>query len=68
MDPLVRFKEAHSKGIIPDDVFELTVKRFPIVIAGINRIEKVPQRAMRAGFVFAHQSAIADDVSVQYRR
>ncbi len=40
MDPLIRFKDAHSKGIIPDDVFELTVKRFPIAIAGINRIEK----------------------------
>ena len=40
LDPLVRFKDAHSKGVIPDDVFELTMKRFPITIAGINRIEK----------------------------
>ena len=40
LDPLVRFKEAHSKGIIPDDVFKLTMKRFPIIITGINRIEK----------------------------
>jgi hypothetical protein len=40
LDPLVRFKDAHSKGLIPDDVFDLTMKRFPIVIAGINRIEK----------------------------
>jgi len=40
LDPLVRFKDAHSKGIMIDDVFELTMKRFPITIAGINRIEK----------------------------
>ena len=40
MDPLVRFKDAHTKGIISDDVYELTVKRFPITVAGINRIEK----------------------------
>ncbi len=40
LDPLVRFKDAHSKGIIPDDVYELTMKRFPITVAGINRIEK----------------------------
>ena len=40
MDPLVRLREAHSKGLIPDDVYELTVKRFPITVAGINRIEK----------------------------
>jgi hypothetical protein len=40
LDPLVRFKDAHSKGVIPDDVFDLTLKRFPIIIEGINRIEK----------------------------
>ena len=40
MDPLIRFKDAHSKGIIPHDVYDLVVERFPIVIAGINRIEK----------------------------
>ncbi|AJM92955.1 hypothetical protein [Nitrosopumilus piranensis] len=40
LDPLVRFKDAHSKGIIPDNVYDLTLKRFPITVAGINRIEK----------------------------
>jgi len=40
LDPLVRFKEAHNKGIIPDDVYDLTIERFPITVAGINRIEK----------------------------
>jgi len=40
LDPLIRFKDAYSKGIIPDNVFDLTMKRFPLVIKGINRIEK----------------------------
>ena len=40
MDPLVRFKDAHSNGIIPDDIFDLTIKRFSIITDGINRIEK----------------------------
>ena len=40
MDPLVRFKEAYQKGIIPQDVYDLTIERFPITVAGINRIEK----------------------------
>ncbi len=40
MDPLLHFKEAHTKGIIPDDVYDLTIERFPITVAGINRIEK----------------------------
>ena len=39
MDPLVKVKEAHQKGIIPDDVFDLIVKRFPLTVSGINRIE-----------------------------
>jgi hypothetical protein len=40
LDPLVRFRDAHSKGLIPDDIYDLTLKRFPIVVDGINRIEK----------------------------
>ncbi|KAF6246562.1 hypothetical protein C6990_08680 [Nitrosopumilus sp. b3] len=40
MDPLIRFKDAHVKGIIPDKIYDLVVERFPIVVAGINRIEK----------------------------
>ena len=40
LDPLVRFRDAHYKGLIPDDVYDLTLKRFPLVVAGINRIEK----------------------------
>ena len=33
-------KEAHLKGLIPDNVYDLVVKRFPITVDGINRIEK----------------------------
>jgi hypothetical protein len=40
LNPLIRFKEAHLKGIIPDDVYDLVLKRFPIAVDGINRIEK----------------------------
>ena len=40
MDPLVRLKDAFNRGEIPENVFNLIVKRFPITVAGINRIEK----------------------------
>jgi len=40
LNPLIRMKEAHLKGLIPDDIYDLVVKRFPIIVAGINRIEK----------------------------
>ena len=39
MDPLIKVKEAHLKGILPDDVFDLVMKRFPLVLSGIDRIE-----------------------------
>lgn len=40
LDPLVRVKEAHIKRLISDDVYDLIVKRFPVIVEGINRIEK----------------------------
>ena len=40
MDPLIRIKDSFTQGLIPKNIFELTVKRFPIAVAGINRIEK----------------------------
>ena len=33
-------KEAHLKGLIPNYIYDLVVKRFPITVDGINRIEK----------------------------
>ena len=40
MDPLIRIKDSFTQGLIPKNIFELTVKRFPIAVSGINRIEK----------------------------
>ena len=39
MDPLIKVKEAHKKGIFPADIFNLIKKRFPLAVSGINRIE-----------------------------
>jgi len=43
MDPLVRLKEAHIQEKIPDDLFDLILKRFHIAVEGINRIEQASQ-------------------------
>ena len=40
LDPLLRVNEAHKKGILPDKVHSLILKRFGIVLEGIDRIEK----------------------------
>jgi hypothetical protein len=39
LDPLIKVKEAHKKGILPDDIFNIIKKRFPLAVTGINRIE-----------------------------
>lgn len=43
LDPLIRFKEAHRTGLIPDNVYSLVLKRFSIAVDGINRIEKASE-------------------------
>lgn len=40
MDPLIRLKDAYQKETIPQDMYDLILKRFPITVEGINRIEK----------------------------
>ena len=40
MDPLVQIKEARNKGILNTEIFDLIIKRFPLVSSGIERIEK----------------------------
>ena len=51
LDPLVRVKEAHIKRLISDDVYDLIVKRFPIIVEGINRIEKASGIRYPAAYV-----------------
>ena len=40
MNPLLKVREAFQNGILPEKEYSLIVKRFPIVVSGITRIEK----------------------------
>lgn len=40
MNPLQKVHEAHKNGLLSDKIHSLIVKRFPVVLSGINRIEK----------------------------
>ncbi len=40
LDPLIRVKDAYQNGVLSQKMYSLIKKRFPIVIEGINRIEK----------------------------
>jgi len=39
LDHLVKIREAHEKGLLPQDVLDLIKERFPLVESGIKRIE-----------------------------
>ena len=39
MDHLVKIREAHEKGLLPQDMLDLIKERFPLVESGIKRIE-----------------------------
>jgi len=40
LNPLLKVKETFQNGILPEKEYSLIVKRFPIVVSGISRIEK----------------------------
>ena len=40
MNPLFKLEKEFQKGVIPEKIYSLVKKRFPIVISGIDRIEK----------------------------
>ena len=40
MDPLLKVKEAHRRGMFDDDTYKLITERFDLAVSGITRIEK----------------------------
>ena len=40
MNPLVKVKDAFQNHLLPEKEYALIVKRFPIILSGINRLEK----------------------------
>ena len=51
MDPLAKLKDAHNAGRIPSKVYDLVEKRFPIIVEGIDRIEKASGIQYPAAYV-----------------
>ena len=40
MNPLLKVHESYKNGLLPKKIYSLIIERFPVVISGINRIEK----------------------------
>ena len=73
VDPLGRFKDAYKQGIIPQEVYDLTLSRFPIAVEGINRIEKAsdmryPVAYVEPSLVISSQGANAFEFGILFAR
>lgn len=62
MDPLLKVHEAHKNGLLSDKIYSLIVERFPVTVAGIDRIEKAsgmnfPLAYVEPSVVLTHTSS-----------
>jgi hypothetical protein len=64
LDPLIRIKDAHQSGLIPTDIFDLIVKRFPLAVEGINRIEKAS--GIRFPVAYVEPSLVVSSIQNAY--
>ncbi len=51
LDPLARLKDAHTKGVIPNTIYDTITERFSIMVGGIDRIEKAAKMAYPIAYV-----------------
>ncbi len=63
MDPLIKVKEAYKQHSIPEKVYSLIKKRFPITVSGINRIEKASGIRFPIAYVEPSITVTASDPS-----
>lgn len=73
LDPLLKIHEAKENGIIPDKVHSLIIKRFSLVLEGIQRIEKAsginfPLAYVEPSIVVSHPSAGSFDYGILFAR
>jgi hypothetical protein len=64
LDPLIRIKDAHQSGLIPTDIFDLIVKRFPLAVEGINRIENAS--GIRFPVAYVEPSLVVSSIQNAY--
>jgi hypothetical protein len=67
LDQLIKVREAHEKGLLPQDIFDTIKGRFGLVTSGIQRIEEASGTPYPISYV--EPSAILtgpDSVSFQY--
>lgn len=73
MDPLQKVHESHKSGLLSDKIHSLIVKRFPITVEGIDRIEKAskmnfPLAYVEPSIVLTHANTGSFDYGILFAR
>jgi hypothetical protein len=73
LDPLLRVRESHKNGMIPDKIYSLIVQRFEVILSGIRRIEKAsgidfPIAYVEPSVVVSHPSSGSFDYGILFAR
>ena len=73
MDPLLRVHEAYKNGLIPEKIHSLIIKRFEVILSGIQRIEKAsginfPLAYVEPSVVVSHPSHGSFDYGILFAR
>jgi len=63
-DPLYKVHNAYRLGQIPQKVFDLVTKRFPLVIEGIKRVEEAS--GLKYPFYYAEPSLVISTSTVEF--
>jgi len=73
LDPLLRVHEAYKNGLIPEKIHSLIIKRFEVILSGIQRIEKAsginfPLAYVEPSVVVSHPSHGSFDYGILFAR
>jgi len=65
LDPLLKVHQSHKNGLLPDKIYHIITERFPVILSGINRIEKAsginfPIAYVEPSVVLSHSHSSTD--------
>src|ERR671928_2195701 len=63
-DPLYKVHHALKAGHLPQEIYELVVKRFPLVIEGIKRVEQAS--GLKYPYYYAEPSLVISTSVVEF--
>jgi len=65
-DPLYKVQQAYRAGLMPQKVYDLQIKRFPLVMEGISRVEEAS--GLKYPYYYVEPSLVLSTSEVEFAR